>query len=157
MYTPEEMTEIEGIISLLKSKIKTPYPMTNKEFDALPKMADFKRKEFGDKFEIFKDNSSFLSDPTAMAYMAVSIGNFDQSQKISGLINDVDDKLWRNGDIAGYQAMTQMSYSEAEARLKANASDDNAIDVVNKLDDMKVSRKAADTKQSPTDSPDAKK
>jgi hypothetical protein len=157
MYSTEEMTDIEGLIGLLKSKIKTPFPMPNKEFNALPKMANAKRKEFGDKFKIFKDNNSFLSDSTAIGYMTVSIGNFDQSTLISSWIAGVDDKLWRNGDIAGFQAMTQIAFCDLEARLKAKVPNSDAVEAVNALDDLKTPRKPSEPKQPPTDSPDAKK
>ena len=156
-YTPEEMQELETIAMLLKSKLKTPPPMADDDFDALPKMADVKRKSFGDKADVIKAHPTVVVDPTSIGYTSASLNFFDQSTKISGWVKDIDSKNWRSGDVAGFQAMNQIAFSESEIKIKKGANDPEGIEAYNELERLKPTRKAAADKTTPTDKPSEKK
>jgi hypothetical protein len=156
-YTTEELQEIESAILLLKSKFKTPPAMSDDEFNALPKMGDVKRKSFGEKLKVIKKYPKTVSDPTAIDYADMSLAFFDQTTTISGWLKDCDDRNWRSGDVAGFQAMNQIAYSESEVAFKANGRNADAIEANNELERLKPTKPAKTDKPATATSGDAKK
>ena len=156
-YTPEEMQEIESLTNQLKNKIKTPPTMSDDEFDALPKMGDVKRKSFGDKLPILQKYPKALEDASDVAYAELSLSFFDQSKQISNWLKACDDKNWRSGDVAGFQAMNQISYYEKEISRKSDSRNEAAIEANNEFQRLKPTKVAAADKPATPDAPNTKK
>lgn len=156
-YTPEQMQDIESDILKLKAKLMTPPVMTDKEFDALPKMAEIKRKEVGEKADVLAICDALLSGDTAPAHVDLALKVFDQATTISKWLKNLDDKNWRYGDVAGFQAMNQVSYSEKLVRVNAEGTDNVAIEAGNELDRLKAVRNAGKSKPDAPEKDEAKK